>query len=151
MKTSRGDIYYIEANNSTGCEMGGRRPGIIVSNDVGNIHSSVVEVVYLTTAPKKPLPTHVLIHSSRVPSTAICEQVSSVSKERIREQVGKLTDFEMRQIDIALAISLGICLETSGSNEAVNIETLEARIERNVYKQLYLELLHSREEVEIGC
>lgn len=32
---------------------GGARPGIIVSNDVGNKHAPIVEVVYLTSREKK--------------------------------------------------------------------------------------------------
>ena len=41
----------------------GGRPAVIVSNDVCNEHSRVVEVVFLTTKEKPPLPTHVKINS----------------------------------------------------------------------------------------
>lgn len=31
----RREIYYIENDNSAGCEQRGRRPAVIVGNDVG--------------------------------------------------------------------------------------------------------------------
>ena len=46
----RGDIYYIETGGvCVGSEQKPGRPGVIVSNDLGNKHSSNVEVVYLTS------------------------------------------------------------------------------------------------------
>ena len=106
----RGDIIYIQMVEGTGSEIGGTecRPAIIVSNDAANRFSSVIEVVYLTTRKKKNLPTHVFVKSSPRPSTAMCEQVSSVSKRRIYQSVGAVAQREMEQIDQALRISLGL-------------------------------------------
>ena len=73
-KIYRGEIYYIYETEVSGNEQAGGRPGIIISNDVGNEHSPVVIVVYLTTREKKPLPTHVKINTADKPSTALCEQ-----------------------------------------------------------------------------
>ena len=60
----RGDIYYALPPPPIGREQGGYRPAIIVSNNLNNLHSSTVEVVYLTTKPKHNLPTHVDIYSA---------------------------------------------------------------------------------------
>ena len=60
----RGEIYYVHETETTGSEQYGGRPAIIVSNNVGNEHSPVVEVVYLTTQEKRQLPTHVDIFSA---------------------------------------------------------------------------------------
>lgn len=50
----RGEIYYI--NNASkehiGSEMKKDRPAVIVSCDANNKHSDVLEVVFLTSAPK---------------------------------------------------------------------------------------------------
>ena len=107
----RGEIYYIEDSRfyqTFGSEMLPGRPAIIVSNNSNNTHSSVIEVVYLTTQPKHDLPTHVTINSSRRTSTALCEQVTSVSIYRLGEYIGTCSKPEMRLIDDALAVSLGI-------------------------------------------
>lgn len=104
----RGEIYYIEPAQKAGSEQSSGRPAIIVSNDLNNKHSSVVEVVYLTTQPKTDLPTHVSIRSSSKPSTALCEQVHSVCVDRLGNYIAMCTDNEMLMIDAALAISLNL-------------------------------------------
>ena len=108
----RGEIYYI--NNASkehiGSEMKKDRPAVIVSCDANNKHSDVLEVVFLTSAPKKDLPTHVTIRSTGRKSEALCEQPTPVSVERINNFVGKASEKEMEQIDIALLIGLGIKL-----------------------------------------
>lgn len=79
----RGDIYYIMPFYTvTGSEQRAGRPGVVVSNDINNRHSPNVEIVFLTSQEKKPLPTHVPV-MCRVPSTALCENIQTVSKERL--------------------------------------------------------------------
>lgn len=106
----RGDIFYIEAAGfqAIGSEQRPGRPGIIVSNEKCNENSEVVEVVYTTTQPKSSLPTHVRIGTTSRPSTALCEQVNSVSKQRIGNYIGHATEKEQRNIDIALLVSLDL-------------------------------------------
>ena len=61
----RGDIYYVMRNKSVGHEMRGGRPAIVVSNDTLNSKLDTVEVVYLTTSPRKSSgKTHVIIKSA---------------------------------------------------------------------------------------
>ena len=104
----RGEIYYIQSiYQEVGSEQRSGRPAVIVSNNNNN-NSEVVEVVYLTTQPKNDLPTHVLTRSTGLPSTILCEQIWSVSTQRLGDYVGRLTEQEEREVDIALAISLGL-------------------------------------------
>lgn len=107
-RMKRGEIYYIAPMFQKGSEQKGGRPGIIVSNDKCNEHSDVLEVVYLTTKEKADLPTHVTIRSSERESAALCEQITPVSKDRIGDYKGKLTDTEMLNVEIAMLIGLGI-------------------------------------------
>lgn len=104
----RGEIFFINEGESSGSEQGGARPGIIVSNDVGNKHAPIVEVVYLKSREKKLMPTHVRIKSSPIPSIALCEQIETVYKKRIGKYLAKATMDEMKQIDKALAVSIGL-------------------------------------------
>lgn len=109
-KIARGDIFYIQRSGTVcGSEQMAGRPGIVVSNDIGNSTSETVEVVYLTTRHKNMLPTHVPISSSARESTALCEQITTVSIERIGDYCGKVTGEELRMIDEALMVSLGLC------------------------------------------
>lgn len=157
----RGEIHYISKNVTVGSKQNAGRPAIIVSNDIQNMHSPVYIVVYLTTQPKKELPTHALINSTGVPSTALCESVDSVSYERVMKYVATCTDEEMQAVDNCLKIALALddtdllhCdtrLRTRGfqyddnklpppKNEASE-ELTELRIERNMYKSMYEKLL----------
>ena len=113
----RGQIYYVypRGYDYTGSEQGGGRPAIIVSNDVGNEYSSVVEVVFLTTREKKPLPTHVKIISSRCPSIALCEQIETVDKGRIGNYINEISQAELKGIEKAILISLDIATNIRGS------------------------------------
>ena len=45
----RGDIYYAELNLVIGSEQGGKRPVLIISNDIGNKHSPTVIVAPITS------------------------------------------------------------------------------------------------------
>lgn len=105
----RGEIYYVlPEGNEVGCEQRSGRPGIVVSNNLNNKHAATVEVVYLTTKEKKPLVTHVFIGSSQLPSTAICEQITTVDKTRLNDYCGKLTQGEMEAVEVAIMASLGL-------------------------------------------
>lgn len=111
----RGEIYYIHPGMpETGSEQTAGRPAIIVSNNANNKHSATVEVVYLTTRPKIGLPTHVKITSSWRPSTAICEQITSVSVSRVGNYMGTCSRKEMAELNRAIKISLGIDYITNG-------------------------------------
>jgi len=115
----RGDVYYVRQEwNSQGSVQTGNRPGIIVSNDVGNEHSPTVIVVYTTTQPKRDLPTHVTVNSLAQKSTVLCEQIVTVSKSQLVEYACHVTDKEMSRIDKALAISVNL----TGEREIIGTE-----------------------------
>lgn len=95
-----------EGGASCGSEQYADRPAVVVSNDENNKHSGIIEVAYLTTQPKTELPTHVTIRSTGRVSTVLCEQVTSVSVERVNNYIGQVSEQEMKNIDIALMISL---------------------------------------------
>ena len=106
MEIKRGDIWYVSKDNYTGCEQAAGRPAIIVSNEKNNACAEIVEVVYMTTQPKKDLPTHILIRSSERESTALCEQITTVSVDRLLGYKGHLTPAEMTNVEVAMLISL---------------------------------------------
>ena len=109
MEIYRGDIFYLTGKSKDyGKNVQDQdRPCIVVSNDKANTYSPVIEVVFLTTEDKKPLPTHVDV-MCQIPSTALCEQVHSVNKSRLGTFIRSCSDVEMAAIDKALMISLGL-------------------------------------------
>lgn len=109
-KVRKGDVYYVlPGKDCNGSEQDGYRPAVIVSNDANNIHSGVVEIVYCTTKKKRMyLPTHVRITSIRRKCIALCEQITTVDKQRFKDYQGHLSEEEMAEIDEAMLLSLDI-------------------------------------------
>lgn len=153
MSYRRGEIFYIErVGESYGSEQQAGRPAIIVSNDKNNEYSSTLEVVYLTTQPKTELPTHIDIRSAKKSSIALCEQVHTVSTQRVGDFIATCSEYEMQMIDAALLISLGIDFEKQQKEtkqEVVKPETskesgdvvVRLTTERDIYKSLYEQIL----------
>lgn len=119
----RGEIYYIARRDTIGAETAKARPAVIVSNDALNATSEVVEVVYLTTQPKKEMPTHVEIKATGCESTALCEHIDHVSILLVGDYCGACSAEEMDAINTALAMSLGLVKRPEAeprSHDAVN-------------------------------
>lgn len=104
----RGEIYYIARRGAVGAEIQNARPAIIVSNDILNTTSGVVEVVYLTAQPKKNLPTHATIEATGMTSTALCEQIDAVSVLLVGDYCGTCSEAEMEAVNRALCASLDL-------------------------------------------
>ena len=62
----RGDIYYADMEPHIGSEQGGKRPVVVLQNNIGNRHSPTLIVATVTTRTekKKNQPTHVLVDSN---------------------------------------------------------------------------------------
>ena len=125
----RGEIYYIAHRETTGSEISNARPGVIVSNNALNQTSEVVEVVYLTTQPKKDQPTHVTLRATGLTSTALCEQIDSVSKLRVGSYCGTCSPEEMAAIDMCLLCSLDLGMAKEEEvREATKASPAEVRL-----------------------
>ena len=135
----RGQIRFIKIPYATGCEQRNDRPGVIVSNNKNNQHSGTVEVVYLTQAQKKDMPTHVTVRDGVRRSTALAEQIHTVDVSRVGTLLGYVTDQEMQALNISMQISLGIQDEQPTAQKDDAYIRLEC--ERDLYRKLYTDLL----------
>lgn len=111
----RGEVWFVEGSNiAVGSEQKKSRPAVIVSNNKCNEHSPTIEVVYMTTQPKKDLPTHVKLKktsaSKTIGSTVLCESIHTISKTRLQDNgyVEYVSDDDMEDIDEALLIGLDL-------------------------------------------
>lgn len=108
----RGEIYYADLSPVVGSEQGGRRPVLIIQNDVGNKHApTVIAAVITSRHTKAKLPTHYWIKGEcglRCESMVELEQVRTLDKTRLKERVGQLSAEEMRGVDKCLRISFAL-------------------------------------------
>ena len=111
-KIYRGDLFFANLNPVKGSEQGGKRPVVILQNDVGNKFSPTVIVASITirTRKKANMPTHVPLDNEALEkdSQVLLEQIRTLDKTRLIKKVGKLTQDEMRAIDNSLEISLSL-------------------------------------------
>ena len=108
-KLMRGEIYYIKNFPTCGHEQRSGRPAVIVSNNENNASSGVVEVCWLTLKDKPNLPTHIFIDSGPcVNSTVLCEQITSVSTERIGDYMCRIPEHLEEALDKAIMVSLSL-------------------------------------------
>ena len=113
MNIRRGDIFYADLSPVVGSEQGGLRPVLIVQNDVGNRYSPTVIAAAITSRMSKAkLPTHIDVFAERAGlaknSVVLLEQLRTLDKRRLRERMGHLDEDVMREIDTAIAVSLGL-------------------------------------------
>jgi len=109
----RGDIFYADLSPVVGSEQGGIRPVIIVQNDVGNKYSPTVIVAAITSQINKAkLPTHVEISSEEYglnkDSVVLLEQIRTLDKKRLKEKIGHMTEADMKKVQDALVVSIGL-------------------------------------------
>ena len=149
----RGDVFYVSPLNPVGSEYKKSRPAVVVSNDRNNLNSPVVEICYFTLRNKSESPTHVYIKEGACyNSTVICEQITTISIERMGDFMCHLSDSDMERIDSALLSSLGIspssndiCMAPSPHSSFSSSETM--RYEEEI-KNLKCEVSHLTEELQ---
>lgn len=108
---SRGDLYYADLGKGVGSEQNGRRPVVIIQNNIGNKHSPTVIVASITSkiGAKAKLPTHYYIGTEcglELPSVVLLEQLRTIDKRRMDGYIGRLSPKHIDGINHALAISL---------------------------------------------
>ena len=110
----RGDIYLANLNPFKGCEQGGTRPVLVLSNDIGNFFSPLITIAPITSHLKKlDLPTHVLLKDVRGLTTdsVVClEQIKGIDKLRVLKYLGKISKEQMEEVEEAAMESLGMPL-----------------------------------------
>ena len=127
----RGDIYYADLNGleqNVGSEQTGKRPVLIIQNDIGNLYSPTTIIAILTTKIKRNLPTHVVIRnfSGLSQVSAVClEQIKTIDKSRLEDYKGNIGNEMMKEIEQAISISLGTPKDTKYEANMIDDYTRE--------------------------
>jgi mRNA interferase MazF len=113
MSIKRGDIFWVDLDPVEGSEQAGRRPVLIVQNDIGNEFSPTTIIAPMTTTRfLKEYPTNVFIPKAtagvKFDSMVLLSQVRVIDKSRLASKLGHLSVSYMDKVDKALKISLGI-------------------------------------------
>lgn len=110
-QVSRGQIYYADLDGK-GSEQKGLRPVLIIQNDIGNKYSPTTIIAIITTRKTKAnLPTHIWLNAEcGLPKDSMVEleQVRTIDKVRLSKFKGTVSQEVMKEVDMAIKISLGL-------------------------------------------
>ena len=105
----RGQIFEVNFNPARGNEQAGVRPALVIQNDIGNAASPTTIVAAITSRmPKKRYPFDVWLAPDLLPKPSIvkCDQLMTVTTERLGKMMGVVPAETMREVDQALRHSL---------------------------------------------
>lgn len=102
----------VDFSPARGSEQQGIRPALVISNDRANQHSPVVIVAAMTTTiPARLYPWTVYLPQGQpMPreGLVLCNQVLTISRDRLERYRATLSPGQMRQVRLALMMSLGL-------------------------------------------
>lgn len=110
----RGEIWSVDWSPGRGSEQAGLRPALIIQTNAATRNPRYPNTIVLAvSASGRAVPFHIPLSPStdnglRTPSFAKCEQILTVSKDRLRERWGRLGDSEMEAVEQAVALVLGL-------------------------------------------
>jgi mRNA interferase MazF len=102
----RGEIYRVSLEPVIGSETGKTRPALVLQNELANRSSPTVTVVPISSRVERVYPFQVRIAAGEGglsrDSKALCEQIRTVSRQRVGQRLGELTAERLVEIREAL-------------------------------------------------
>jgi mRNA interferase MazF len=104
----RGEVWWINFDPSLGGEIRKKRPSVIVSNNAANQFLNRVQVVPLTSSVGKLYPSETYVTFRGKRAKAMADQLTTVSKKRLINPAGTVSNTEMEGIERAIIIQLAL-------------------------------------------
>ena len=91
----RGEVWWVVLDPTRGREQAGRRPALVLSADILNASAAGIVSILPITSRDRGIRSHVAIEPPEgglaVPSWILCEQVRTISRERLLGRIGVVT------------------------------------------------------------
>ena len=104
----RGEIWWVNFDPTVGSEIKKQRPAIIISNNISNKYLNRVQVVPITSKINKLYPCEAFITIKGKKHKAMADQLTTVSKKRLINCIGQITDSELQDLERAVKIQLDL-------------------------------------------
>ena len=99
---NRGDIYWVDLSPTKGAEINKIRPCVLVGATPINKARRTIVVVPLSTSAKARPPMTIPISYLNKKVSAVCDQIRTVDKSRLKEQRGSLSTKDLHALDNGL-------------------------------------------------
>ena len=104
----RGEVWWVSFDPSVGGEIKKRRPAVIISNDASNKYLNRLQVVPLTSRVDRVYPSEAIVQIKGGKSKAMGDQLTTVSKLRLIDRVGKLSPEDTEKVEHAVMVQLAL-------------------------------------------
>ena len=107
----RGEIWLVNWNPARGSEQAGKRPALIIQNDIGNEKSPTMIVAAISSTVKLfPMNVKIEPHEEGLNLTSIVKtsQVLTIDKDRLEKRLGQLDKLKMQEVNTAIKLSLDL-------------------------------------------
>ena len=104
----RGEVWWVNFDPSIGGEIQKQRPALILSNDASNKYLNRLQVVPLSSRVDRLYPSEVVVTVNGKPHKAMADQLTTVSKQRLSNRIGKLTASDLIQVERIVKLQLDL-------------------------------------------
>ena len=114
MVIRKGSIYWVDFSPGKGSEPTGRRPGLVIQNDILNDSNlnTVIMLAITSTMKFGELPGNVVLRKgeANIPKKCVINvtQIKSVDKQSIKEKIGTLSQKRMDEVHEGLKLVMNL-------------------------------------------